>query len=167
MIAAGKHKAVALPTTPEEAFGTKDNGNDFVMIRFQISSGDDAGNEITWWGFFTDKTKERTIEALRHAGCTFPGNDITNLEGLGSRHVELDIGHEEYNGQTRAKINWVNSLGGMGIKKEEKLDAKGLKGFAARMRADLAGAAKTAPGGPPAQKKAATQGAAGGDDIPF
>lgn len=109
MIEAGKVRAVA----SDHQWGKSSNDNEYVQVTFEIREGSDEGQSIAWWGYFTEKTQERTVEALRHCGCTFPDNNITDLTGLGSKDVQLVIEHEpNQEGDMRAKVRWVNRLGG-------------------------------------------------------
>jgi len=170
MIPEGKYRACAQGAE----FGTNDNGNDFCMVNFKISEGELTGETISAWLYFsTDKNTERSIESLRYCGCTFPGNDITNTEGIGSREVELVVEHETWEGKTRAKVKWINS-GGAGVKAEQKMNAGAKKNFAQRMKAKLVAGGNSAPASNPAadRVRSAVNDTFGGpklsnDDIPF
>ena len=187
MIEKGKYKARAAAYAD---FGTSDKGSDFVRVTFTLSEGQaHAGEQIGWSGFFTDKTQERTIQSLRYCGCTFPGGDITNIEGIDRNEVQLLIEHEDYedrNGEmkTGARVAWVNSLVG-GIKEEQRMSETQRRSFAARMKGLVvasAGASKGAtPNRPPAPRSGPAPTAPSGrrspdpeypppanvDDIPF
>ena len=146
MIPEGKYRALA----QSAEFGTNDNGNDFCMVSFKLTDGELEGEHISAWLYFsTDKNTERSIESLRYCGCTFPGNDITNTEGLGSKECEIVVEHETWEGKTRAKVKWINS-GGVGVKAEQKMTPVAKKSFAQRMKAKL-----VAGGGAPSSSPAA------------
>lgn len=118
-------------------FGVSPNkGTDFVRVTFQIIDGEYAGQQIYWDGYFGENSAQRTVDSLRYCGCTFPNNDITNLEGLGTQEVSLDVQHESFtdrNGMPRtvAKVAWVNQLGG--VKQELQMDAGRKASFRQRM----------------------------------
>lgn len=117
-------------------------GSDFVYVTFQVVGGEYDGHRVPWTGHFTEKTAQRTIESLEYCGCTFPGNDITNLEGLGSQQVSIDVQHEDYtdsngNLRTTARVAWVNRPGGM--KQEHQMDAARKASFRERMKGQLLG----------------------------
>lgn len=126
-------------------YGVSPNkGTDFIAVAFQIvEEGEQKGQSVGYRGFFTELTTERTIELLRFAGCTFPGNDITNLEGLGTTEVSIVVEHETYKDdkgeeKTVAKIAWVNSLGGAGrVKPEQRMDPGQKASFKQRMMGRL------------------------------
>lgn len=131
MINAGTYRAHA---TRAELGETK-KGDPQVAVTFRIiDDGEAAGQELTWYGYFTEKTKARTLESLVHAG--WDGDDIDTLDGLGTTEVSIVVAHEEYNGRTSARIQWVNAIGGSVLQKPMDSDAK--KQFAKSLKADLA-----------------------------
>jgi len=113
-------------------FGTSARGTEQVAVEVEILDGEEAGRFMTWFGYFSEKTSERTVEALRLLG--WQGDDITKLEGLGSRRVSIVVEHEDYDGKTNAKIQWVNRLGGLGVKLKTPMDDKAKRVFAAKMK---------------------------------
>jgi hypothetical protein len=128
-------------------------GSKFVRAAFVLASGEDAGSAVEWTGYFSGAALERTLASLRYCGCTFPGDDITNLEGIDANEVEVDVQHEEYTypedhetraGETvvRAKVAWVNSLAGSGMREEEQMDERALSSFSASMKGALIQAKK-------------------------
>ena len=133
MISEGKHKAVAIASDIQ--FGKTKSGIYQVAVPFAIEEGDDAGSVITYFGFFSEAARDRTIESLRRCGWT--GDDVTNL-GPMNRPVELVVEHDEYNGKVSAKVKWVNSLGG--VKLKEQLDESEMESFAAEMKSLISGA---------------------------
>lgn len=133
-------------------------GNECAQVTFRLLDGDSEGRTITWWGYFTtEKNSERTLESLRYCGCKFgpSGDDITDLTGFDGQDVSLDIGHEEYEGNLKARVKWVNRDGGMAA---TPLDAAKKASFKDRMRARLL-ASK--------EEKPASGGADDLSDLPF
>lgn len=129
----GKYTARAV----DAAFGQNKNDNDYVFIRFEITEGELEGEEVSGRFYLTEKTAERTIEGLRYCGCTFPDDDITNLNGLGNKLVQLVIVHERGNdGKTYYRIRWINRHGS-GVPKKEAMTPQGQRHFADRMRGHL------------------------------
>src|SRR5262249_27702083 len=119
-------------------FGTsKKKSTSFVLVNFEITQGEHAGEILSWNGYFTTNTEERTIESLRYCGCEFPGNDITDLTGIHRSEVQIVVEHEEYqtdSGETKtaAKVAWVNSLGRT-ISVDQRMDDAAKAAFKARM----------------------------------
>lgn len=159
LIPEGKYRAKA---TGGE-FGVAQTGTEYVFVGFEVSTeGPWKGTALSWKGYFTDKTTERTIESLRYCGCVFPDNDITNLSGLGQKEVTLVVEHEEDDkGRWWPKVQWVNS-GGPGIKDTQKMGAGEKASFRSRMKAAL-----VATGGPAPKHTNDEPPPIGDEDIPF
>ena len=99
----GRYRAKAL----DGELGYSSNGNEQVMVKFEILEGPDTGKSITWWGYFSEKTADRTLKALMDAG--WDGQDVSVLSGLGSKEVSLTIGNDTYNGEVRQRVQWAVS----------------------------------------------------------
>src|SRR4051812_44973200 len=111
LIPAGKYPARAEHWRLAQA----STGSEQVAVDFKFT--DPTLGSILWFGYFTDKTFERTVESLRH--CGWKGSDVLELDtpqaDLNANEVVLVIEHETYEGKTRAKVAWVNARGGVGI----------------------------------------------------
>ena len=128
------------------SFGVSSNNNNQVAVTFEIAQHDEySGESITWIGHFTDKTAERTIESLQHAG--WQSDDLSELDGLDEagvraalpEMVELVCEPEEYtpdNGPPEwiLRVRWVNKPGAGRFAFKEPLTGHGLKAFAAQMK---------------------------------
>ena len=129
MLSKGNYQAIA----KEFVFGRANNGTEQVVVSFEIANGDAAGQRISWRGYFTEKTHERTLDSLEHAG--WDGVSLAKLSGLGSKPCVIVIDHEEgTDGKTYAKVQWVNSLGG-GLSVKEKMQTAEISELEERMRA--------------------------------
>lgn len=166
----GTYRAQAL----SGGLGYAGNGTEQVGIDFVITEGPSEGQHITWYGFFTDKTADRTIESLRVLG--WEGTDLCDLTGIDKNPVELVIEAEEYNDprngeiKTRSRVRWINRAGGLQMK--DMMSQQQAREFSARMRGKVvaAGGPQKAsnrndrpahrPAAPPAQPII-------DDDIPF
>lgn len=107
-------------------------GTEQIFVNIAVSGINPDGQEdlvnITWFGFLTEKAKDRTIEAIYKMG--FNGD----FEGLALGHDSkaLDVSktimvvteNEEYEGETNSKIKWINEIGEVhGIKRLDKAEA--------------------------------------------
>lgn len=110
--------------------GESKSGKEQVVVQFELLEPDYANQTISWYGFFTDATCERTFESLRIMG--WQGTNLDDLTGVDANEVSLVIENEEWEGKTRAKVRWVNAVGGMGLLAPLAPDKA--KAFAARMR---------------------------------
>jgi hypothetical protein len=137
LIPAGNYKAVAIQTDGAYAqIGMSTNGNQEVLINFEIIDGPMAGRRIPWWGFLTDKAWNRTVEALRY--CGFKGDDLYLLPSQQlDQEVELVVEHSEYQGKTNARVRWVNAAFS-GLKLAKPMDTNELRNFSAMMRDKIA-----------------------------
>lgn len=153
----GKYPARA---TGEYEWGMSPNGHDFVWINFDLEEVEDGEQQsIGAYVYFSDASAARAIESLRACGCTFPANDITNLEGLGSKPVQLVIEPDTYEGKTKPKVRWINAQGG--IKDDQKMNAVQKASFKDRMKGALLATAGSSPPADPAAPKVDDS------DIPF
>jgi len=135
LIQVGKHKARAMKDSYEA--GIDDSGKDYAYLGFEITDGPDKGRAIGRYFYLTEAATPYSIESLRCTGATFPGGDITDPDGIGDVECQIVIEHDEYQGKTRAKIKYVNKLGGGGIKPEHKLDDSTKRSFRDRFKAQL------------------------------
>jgi hypothetical protein len=119
-------------------------------IEFEITDGEAKGERIVWNGWLTPAAMEFTVKALRT--CGWKGDDIENIEALDSP-VILVIEHEEYKGETRAKVKFINDPNYVGLGKKMAKDTA--TSIASRVKNHLAGVVD--PPAPPV----------GDDDIPF
>ena len=115
-----------------------------MQVVFQIiDEGPAHGDTIRWDGWLTDKTQERTIEALGHCGWT--GDDISvyakegaPLQGMDLNDVELVVEMESYEKdgekKTAAKVQWVNRIGGRGLNVDNAMPEAEAVAFAQKMK---------------------------------
>jgi hypothetical protein len=170
-IEAGYYEAKAVPTTDEAGnikvvhFGLSSTNTKQVLITFEIERGDAKGQKVPWFGYFTDKSWERTIQSLRYMG--FKGNDLSTLDAQTlDQIVSLSVEESEWDGKTHMRVSWVNELGGGGVKLANPMAANDLRHFAAQMKGRVGGIPEsTAPTNNAANDPA--PGAPLDDDIPF
>lgn len=118
----------------EGALGTTNTGKEQVGVSFELLEGPNQGQRITWYGYFTEKTTERTLEALEH--CGWQGDDLSDLTGIDANEVYLVIEHEQDDqGEVRARVRWVNSSGGVAM--QNRMDPGDAASFAQRMRGEV------------------------------
>jgi hypothetical protein len=156
--------------------GHTNDGAPQLAAAFIISEGEHAGKSVPWYGYFTDKTKKRTLESLRIAGWS--NDDIGDIEGFGDTEVDIVVEHNEWDGKVTARVAWVNRAGSGGVALRNPMSDAERKAFAAKLKGDAVMSRKTA--GVPAQQKPAPKAkpspnaaptsefpAAADDDIPF
>lgn len=109
----------------------------------------EKGDSITWYGFLTDSTFDRTVESLRNAGWS--GNNLADLSTVRGV-VVLVLEEDEYNGRVRTKVKWVNRISdGPAVKTENRIEGTQAAALAKRLEkrviASDAARAKAAAGG--------------------
>jgi hypothetical protein len=150
MIKPGTYRAKAT----EGALGLTKGGKEQAAIAFAIIDGEHAGESVTWFGYFTDATAERTIESLRT--CGWIGDDLSDLTGILDNEVQIVIEHEDYEGKTQVRVKWVNRSGSGGLALKERLEGGAAKAFAQRMKGIVL--AQKAKGGGATQQRPARNG---------
>jgi hypothetical protein len=88
----------------------------FIAIEFENKDGD----SMTWQGWLTEGSKERTVKTLLSIGfmgksiadLSNPEKGISDLFGEIGAPISVVVEEEEYEGKKRAKIAWVN-VGGI------------------------------------------------------
>jgi hypothetical protein len=134
MIAKGRFKAKAVDVGNGVYFILDENentGNKYVKVKLQLLEGPDEGKQIDWFGTFTEKTVDTTLESLRTLG--FKGDDLASKQPL-LNEVSIEIQHEaDKSGKLRAKVRWINKMG----RTESKMDDSTKRMFAASLAAKL------------------------------
>jgi len=105
MLADGKYKARA--QTLDVSITSK--GTEQVVVWFDVVEGPCAGESAPWFGYLTPKARGRTLEALVYMGVRDVGD--LDFSGYNRNVVEIVVEQNEYQGKTRARVQWVNKIG--------------------------------------------------------
>jgi hypothetical protein len=157
----GRFRAKAV----EGDYGHANTGTEQIAVLFEL----ETGSRLTWYGYLTEKTQERTLEALINCGVT----DLETLDGLGSKDVELVIQHEDdQNGVARARVAFVNALGSGGVAMKNKMGEGARRSVAARLKGNFVKMQREhgvtpATTGRNSRKSAPAEEIGADDDIPF
>lgn len=145
----GRHAAKAIDID----MGYAETGTPQYAVAFELV---ETRETITWYGYMSEKAAERTLQSLRY--CGWQGNDPGAISAADlTEEVELDIQEDEYKGETRMKVQWVNRRGGGAVLKS-RMDESQRKAFGDQFRG-LAMKVKPVP----QTRKSET----GDDDTPF
>lgn len=110
LIKPGKYNA----KVKDHAIGETKGGAPQAIIRFEFVA-DGTDRELAWYGYFTDKTVERTIKAL--VICGLDGASASGPLEIGREvSITVDI-DQDLSGNDRNVIRWVNALGDTGTAK--------------------------------------------------
>lgn len=143
MLRPGAYAAVVVPVMTDYGeltaqFGkSKTKQTPQVAVTFEVLRGPDAGQRISWMGYFTDNTTDRTLDALRI--CGFTGEDLDKFcDQRPTNEVQIVVENEEFEGKVRAKVAWVNDPNrGNGIKLADPLRDGDLRKFGAQFKSKL------------------------------
>lgn len=100
------------------AFDKNDKGNLACGLKFDLLDETVKGQAIWSVHYLTPAAMENSLKALAVVGLSnAPKCDENGRFGADSfldpnKEVELVVEHEEYNGRTRARVKWVNEIGG-------------------------------------------------------
>lgn len=135
MLPEGTYRIKAVPGSG--TFGNSSGGKDCLEVQLKVVEGQHEGSRVRAWLYFsTDESARRSMESMRYLGCTFPGDDPTNLAGLGDSEAEMVFEHEEYKGEVKGKVKWINS-GGATMDPEQRMNEGQKQAFKSRMQALL------------------------------
>jgi len=161
------------------------SGNFQIAVPMEVTQGEHAGERIAWIATFhttIDKKGkngiDRIIESLQAMG--WRGDELMELAEIDDARamqlmpdeVEIVCDLDEYNGEWKLKVKWVNKPGAGRFAFKETLSGSGLKAFSAQMRNTI----RNAQGAQRAQQPRATQqphpnapgfGPKDDSDIPF
>lgn len=135
IIEPGKYLAKCIDHPDSIRWGRAKSGAEQIALTFAFIDGDGqpGASTIEWvGGFGTDQSAEITIKALR--ACGWSGDDLLDLRGINEETVELDIAWDEYQGERRLRIKWINRPGSGRLQFRDLLDERAKQSLAARMR---------------------------------
>lgn len=112
--------------------GYTSKGHEQVAVAVEFLDGPNAGKSMTWYGYFTERTADRSLESLMIAG--WDGEDLSALTGVGTTEFEVVVELDTYEGKTKPRIQWINRLFGTGPALKNKMDAGARSSFAERMK---------------------------------
>jgi hypothetical protein len=142
----GKYRAKPV----HASLGQSSTGKDQVEVVLAFYDGDVLSDtERTTWLYLTPAAFDRAVAALRACGWT--GDDLSDLSSINaetSPDVEAVLGEEEYKGQFKLKVKFINPW-----KDRAPQDPESAKSFAQLMRekvraADERNGTKTPPAKP-------------------
>lgn len=139
----GNYTAITTPVVDSDGrsclvqFGfAGENSTRQVLVYFEILEGPHTGVIVPWFGYFTKKTYERTLQSLRY--CGMRGSDLSTLNEQDlDQVVQIAVEHNEYNDRIMPRVAWVNRLGSGTVKLNNPMSKSDLRAFAAQMRAHL------------------------------
>lgn len=120
------------------------NGNEQIAIDVHVP---ELERDFTTFLHFSDAAAPYAVERLR--ACGWKGDDLSDLSGIDSNDVEVQIKYEVFEGKERMKVDIVTGGGGR-VKLENQMDEKQKRAFAARMKSFLKSGGSSTPRHPAA-----------------
>lgn len=84
---------------------TSQGGDPMLQVAFEVTQGDDKGNRVFDSLVLTDKALWKFKALLQAIGMKCDGKVAVDLDNMIGKVVDVNVFHEDYNGQTRAKIS--------------------------------------------------------------
>jgi hypothetical protein len=142
----GKYLARCIDDPLAIRWGRAKSGSEQIALTFALVDNGKPTNATIEWvgGFGSDDSAKITLRALR--ACGWSGDDLLDLRGINDCDVEIDVQRDEYQGESRLRVRWVNKPGSGRLTFKEQLDDRSKKALAARMRSLVSGSAQRATG---------------------
>lgn len=133
--------------------GFSKKGSEQIIATFKISDENFKGREMTWYGSFSDKAMQYTLDAMKN--CGFIGDDYSDLGSMTRNEISLVIGHEANpnDGKIYARVKFINAIGRARV--TAPMNADQIRAFNAKMKAQ---SGKVSPGPGKSNPK---------DEVPF
>ena len=105
--AEGEHVAVL----KETELKTSEAGNDMISCVFEVVAGSSAGARVFDNFVLTEKALWRLKTYLEVIGIKADGKLKLDTDKMKGKKCIIEVSHEEYKGQTRARISGFKKLG--------------------------------------------------------
>lgn len=155
-------------------FGVAKTGTEQIGVTFTLLDNDDQPTleTITWVGFFSEAAMPRTLEALKTCGWDIDATGYAGEPDVATNIVEIVVIAEEYEGESRIRVKWVNPIGGGKFAFAQPLDPTAKASLMSRIKAHKAttgGASAPRPAKKPAApaRYAPDPDPANGEELPF
>ena len=102
---------------------TSQGGDDMLQFAFEIIKGEDKGSRVFESFVLTDKALWKLKSFLQAVGMKADGKLVLDLDKLIGKICDIEVFHEEYNGQKRAKISDYYKVGKGGSTEDEETDS--------------------------------------------
>ena len=101
---------------------TTQGGNDAIKVTFEVTKGIDKGNRVIETFPLTDTALWKLKGLLVAIGMKCDGKITLDLDKLIGKMVIIEVAHEEYNGNMRAKVQEYKKLAGDSDEEDEDED---------------------------------------------
>ena len=84
---------------------TSQGGDSMLQVAFEVTAGEDKGNKVFDNLVLTDKALWKFKSLLQVIGMKCDGKVAVDLDKLIGKALDINVTHEEYNGQIRARVS--------------------------------------------------------------
>lgn len=84
---------------------TSQGGDSMLQVAFEVTAGEDKGNKVFDNLVLTDKALWKFKSLLQIIGMKCDGKVAVDLDKLIGKTLDINVTHEEYNGQIRARVS--------------------------------------------------------------
>lgn len=102
---------------------TSQGGDDMLQFAFEIIKGEDKGSRVFESFVLTDKALWKLKSFLQAVGMKADGKLVLDLDKLIGKICDIEVFHDEYNGQKRAKISDYYKVGKGGSTESDEDEA--------------------------------------------
>lgn len=105
---------------------TSSGGDDMLQFAFEVIKGDDKGSRVFDNFVLTDKALWKFKACLQALGMKADGKIVIDLDKILGKICDIEVFHEEYNGQMRAKISDYYKVAAKAADDEDETDDEDL-----------------------------------------
>lgn len=105
---------------------TSSGGDDMLQFAFEVIKGDDKGSRVFDNFVLTDKALWKFKACLQALGMKADGKIVIDLDKILGKVCDIEVFHEEYNGQMRAKISDYYKVAAKAADDEDEADDEDL-----------------------------------------
>lgn len=117
-----------------QTFGRAGTGTEQIGLACEVTEGDRKGRQYPWIGPLNDQANiERAMRTLVYAGWDGVTFD-EKLTGLGSKDVMLTLEEDEYQGEKRERVAWIDDPDSAGVFMKDTYDVAEKKDFFSRLQ---------------------------------
>lgn len=103
---------------------TSQGGDDMLQVAMEVVAGADKGCRVFDNCVLSDKALWKFKQLLSALGVKCDGKVAVDLDGLIGKTCDIEVFHEEYNGQTRAKISNYSKVAASADAEDDDDDAE-------------------------------------------
>lgn len=129
-------------------FDKSSKGTPAIRLKLVVAEGEEAGRSIDYYAWLSDNAVDNSIRTLV-AAFGWDGDLLALQNGVdpfGGKDVEIVVENEMYNDKLRAKVKWLNAIGG-GSRSSSSIDSREVESLVQKLARRAKAVAVEAKGG--------------------